>query len=126
MASTARRQVQDKRNFSGEFFPSRIPEIISVLSARAQDQKIAIVCGGGNILRGGRGIAKEMSRNIADQIGMIGTVINGEDRRTTRRGGQEKDKKRTRAGQEEDKRRTRGGQEKDKRRRREGQKAARG
>lgn len=39
--------------------------------------QIAIVLGGGNIFRGTKDASKEMDRSVADQIGMMGTVING-------------------------------------------------
>jgi uridylate kinase len=38
--------------------------------------QIAIVVGGGNIMRGTRGLGKSIERVVADHIGMLGTVIN--------------------------------------------------
>ena len=37
--------------------------------------KVAIVCGGGNFMRGGR-TSKIMDKEVADYIGMLGTVMN--------------------------------------------------
>jgi len=38
--------------------------------------KVGIVCGGGNFMRGGR-TSKVIEKEIADYMGMLGTVING-------------------------------------------------
>jgi uridylate kinase len=40
------------------------------------DCRLAIVVGGGNIWRGGSGVAATMDRNQADMMGMLATVIN--------------------------------------------------
>ncbi len=39
--------------------------------------EVGIVVGGGNIFRGISDVAKEMSRTVADDMGMLATVING-------------------------------------------------
>jgi uridylate kinase len=49
-------------------------EIKDVLSLRVQ---LAIVIGGGNILRGGRASLNGVERATADYMGMLATVING-------------------------------------------------
>ena len=38
--------------------------------------KVGIVCGGGNFMRGGR-TSKVITKEVADYIGMLGTVMNG-------------------------------------------------
>lgn len=64
-------------NFSGEFFPNLLEFVVSVIVAgRVCGKEVVVVCGGGNVLRGGRGSAKSIDRAVADQIGMLGTVIN--------------------------------------------------
>ncbi len=65
-------------NLSGELFPHKITPFVELIQAGyAQGREIAVVCGGGNILRGGRDTARHMQRALADQIGMLSTVING-------------------------------------------------
>jgi len=41
-----------------------------------EGNQIAVVVGGGNIWRGGRGQGKELDRVISDQMGMLATLIN--------------------------------------------------
>lgn len=45
-------------------------------SARKAQYQIAVVVGGGNIWRGGRGQGKELDRVISDQMGMLATLVN--------------------------------------------------
>jgi uridylate kinase len=45
-------------------------------SARKAHHQIAVVVGGGNIWRGGRGKGKELDRVISDQMGMLATLVN--------------------------------------------------
>lgn len=45
-------------------------------SARKAQHQIAVVVGGGNIWRGGRGQGKELDRVISDQMGMLATLVN--------------------------------------------------
>jgi len=52
----------------------RVAEVIAEL--RRADYEVAIVIGGGNIWRGRRGPAASMDAVTADQMGMLGTVIN--------------------------------------------------
>jgi len=47
-----------------------------VKSARGPRTQIAVVVGGGNIWRGGRGQARKLDRMISDNMGMLATVIN--------------------------------------------------
>jgi uridylate kinase len=47
-----------------------------VVAARNLGCETAVVIGGGNIFRGGSEFARGMNRAVADQIGMIATVIN--------------------------------------------------
>lgn len=47
-----------------------------VKSVRESGTEIALVIGGGNIFRGQAATAKGMDRGTADQMGMLGTVIN--------------------------------------------------
>jgi uridylate kinase len=61
-------------NISGEFFPTKAEFFAETIAT--SKASIAVVCGGGNILRGGRDSAKNMQRAIADQIGMTSTIIN--------------------------------------------------
>ena len=49
----------------------------AIVNAAAQNVQVGVVVGGGNFLRGGT-IANDMiSRNTADQMGMMATVMNG-------------------------------------------------
>jgi uridylate kinase len=65
-------------NLSGELFPDKIESFVTIIKDGCkQGRQIAIVCGGGNVLRGGRDAAQSMNRALADQIGMLSTVING-------------------------------------------------
>ncbi len=45
-------------------------------SARALGAQVAVVLGGGNILRGGRGAGIQFERTAADAIGMMATLLN--------------------------------------------------
>ena len=47
-----------------------------VAEARALDVELGIVVGAGNLFRGGRADGRGMDRVTADQIGMLGTVMN--------------------------------------------------
>lgn len=47
-----------------------------ISSARRAHHQIAVVVGGGNIWRGGRGKGKELDRVISDQMGMLATLVN--------------------------------------------------
>ena len=47
----------------------------AILATKAAIEE-GIVVGGGNIMRGARGVGASMERVVADQIGMLGTVIN--------------------------------------------------
>jgi uridylate kinase len=48
-------------------------QIEAALSAGAE---VGVVVGGGNILRGGRGVAGQYERTTADAIGMVATLVN--------------------------------------------------
>ena len=58
--------------------PDRAEEIAEKIK-RVHDLgvQVAVVIGGGNIWRGSTGVERGMEQSIADQIGMIGTVMNG-------------------------------------------------
>jgi uridylate kinase len=58
--------------------PDRAEEIAEKIK-RVYDLgvQIALVIGGGNIWRGSTGVEHGMEQSVADQIGMIGTVMNG-------------------------------------------------
>lgn len=45
-------------------------------SAQKAHHQIAVVVGGGNIWRGGRGQGRELDRVISDQMGMLATLVN--------------------------------------------------
>ncbi|MBL0350527.1 MAG: UMP kinase [Elusimicrobia bacterium] len=47
-----------------------------IKSAQKAHHQIAVVVGGGNIWRGGRGQGKELDRVISDQMGMLATLVN--------------------------------------------------
>lgn len=57
------------------------PEVISALAAQIKDVtalgvSVCIVVGGGNIFRGAKEASKGMNRNVADQVGMLATIMN--------------------------------------------------
>ena len=57
------------------------PEIISALATQIKDVyeagvEICLVIGGGNIFRGAKEAAKGMNRTVADQVGMLATIMN--------------------------------------------------
>ena len=53
-------------------------EVASQLTkALAEEARLAVVLGGGNIFRGLSSVAKDMDRVTADQMGMLATIING-------------------------------------------------
>jgi uridylate kinase len=58
--------------------PDRAEEIAEKIK-RVYDLgvQVAVVIGGGNIWRGSTGVERGMEQSVADQIGMIGTVMNG-------------------------------------------------
>jgi uridylate kinase len=59
------------------FDPKAIDHIVGeVLSVTAMGVQVAIVIGGGNIFRGGVATAWGIERAEADNIGMLGTVVN--------------------------------------------------
>ena len=47
-----------------------------IVAATAQGQEIALVVGGGNIIRGGNDKSAYLDRVTADQMGMLATIIN--------------------------------------------------
>ncbi len=58
--------------------PARVSELaIEIEGVRAVGVEVAIVLGGGNFFRGVSDSARHMDRVAADQMGMLGTVING-------------------------------------------------
>lgn len=72
---------------SGEAMRSKLsrqniePEMVHTIatrikSAKAMGVQMAVVIGGGNIFRGGRGQAHRIDRNTGDYMGMLATVIN--------------------------------------------------
>lgn len=57
------------------------PEVVASLAEQIKQihelgTDVCIVIGGGNIFRGAKEAAKGMDRNVADQIGMLATVMN--------------------------------------------------
>ncbi len=48
----------------------------SLKSAQKARHQVAVVVGGGNIWRGGRGQGRELDRVISDQMGMLATLVN--------------------------------------------------
>ena len=48
----------------------------SLKSAQKARHQVAVVVGGGNIWRGGRGRGRELDRVISDQMGMLATLVN--------------------------------------------------
>lgn len=52
-------------------------EIVGAHESAGGTLKIVIVVGGGNIWRGGSGVASDMDRVEADEMGMLATIING-------------------------------------------------
>lgn len=57
------------------------PEVLQALAAQIKDIHkagvgICIVVGGGNIFRGAKEAAKGMNRTVADQVGMLATLMN--------------------------------------------------
>lgn len=63
----------DKRGLDDEYV-----EKICMRIKKIHDMgvKVGIVCGGGNFMRGGR-TSKVITKEVADYIGMLGTVMNG-------------------------------------------------
>lgn len=62
---------------SGAMYPHQVADLAKLITSPHRGQyRVAVLCGGGNIMRGGRDDAARMQRNIADRIGMLGTVIN--------------------------------------------------
>lgn len=58
--------------------PARVEELaVEIEGVRAVGVEVAIVLGGGNFFRGVSDSARHMDRVAADQMGMLGTVING-------------------------------------------------
>lgn len=57
------------------------PEVISSLAGQIKEvyeagTEICLVIGGGNIFRGAKEAAKGMNRTVADQVGMLATIMN--------------------------------------------------
>lgn len=57
------------------------PEVISSLAQQIKETamlgvQICIVVGGGNIFRGAKEASKGMNRSVADQVGMLATIMN--------------------------------------------------
>lgn len=57
------------------------PEVIADLAAQIKNVvalgvSVCIVVGGGNIFRGAKEASKGMNRNVADQVGMLATIMN--------------------------------------------------
>jgi uridylate kinase len=48
----------------------------SLKSAQKARHQVAVVVGGGNIWRGGRGRGRELDRVVSDQMGMLATLVN--------------------------------------------------
>ena len=58
--------------------PDRADEIAAkVKQVHAMGVQITVVIGAGNLWRGAQGVARGMEQSTADQMGMIGTVMNG-------------------------------------------------
>ena len=47
-----------------------------LVAARALGCEVAVVVGGGNILRGARDAGEDLNRSTADHMGMLATVLN--------------------------------------------------
>jgi uridylate kinase len=81
-SATGRRRVLLK--LSGESFgggqlgvnPDIVSSLAREIASAAQDVEIAIVTGGGNIVRGSQLSKNGMDRVTADYMGMLGTVMN--------------------------------------------------
>ena len=54
-----------------------LPLIEEIKSVGSMGVSVAIVIGGGNFWRGGRGIGKLIDRVVSDKIGMLATIMNG-------------------------------------------------
>lgn len=57
------------------------PEVISALATQIKEVyeagvEVCLVIGGGNIFRGAKEAAKGMNRTVADQVGMLATIMN--------------------------------------------------
>ena len=57
------------------------PKVLRTLALQIKDivdsgVELCIVVGGGNIFRGAKGAAKGMNRTVADQVGMLATLMN--------------------------------------------------
>lgn len=57
------------------------PEVIAALAAQIKNVRqlgveVCIVVGGGNIFRGAKEASKGMNRSVADQVGMLATIMN--------------------------------------------------
>ena len=57
------------------------PKVLQSLAFQIKDivdagVELCIVVGGGNIFRGAKGAAKGMNRTVADQVGMLATLMN--------------------------------------------------
>ena len=61
----------------GIYFPAYEAMAKKVIAIKEAGAEVAVVVGGGNIFRGREAYEKPFDEAVADNIGMIGTVMNG-------------------------------------------------